>query len=96
MHLTTMDDSALRPARRISGPRSTPTAVDLLRSARQRVLTMYGPCAAASPTVLASMARRTTELMDLPAGPKTDLLAELESLLHPGALACDDEITASA
>jgi 3-deoxy-D-arabino-heptulosonate 7-phosphate (DAHP) synthase len=64
------------------------SASDLLRAARRRVLVIYGPCAAASPTVVVAMARRDIESSNLPVAPRARLLAELAALAGgPGEIA---------
>ena len=68
-----------------SESRRIPTAIELLRTARQDSARDYGPCAAALPTVVAGRAQRDVELSDLPLASKTALLSELAALVGPNA-----------
>jgi hypothetical protein len=56
------------------------TAEELLRDARRAILDLYGPCCAASLTLVRAWATRLAETRPMPLANRRALLAELQDL----------------
>ncbi len=59
-------------------------AVTLLRSARERVAHLYGPCASSSPAVVGAVASREAERADWSDDLRASVLAAIDSLTAGG------------
>ncbi|MDZ4753930.1 MAG: hypothetical protein SGJ11_05470 [Phycisphaerae bacterium] len=75
------------PRLRLSESQLTPaeTAIEVLREVRCKALAMYGPCMAASLTVIHVMARREVETAPWSWSEKARVLAELSRLMGSAA-----------
>jgi hypothetical protein len=90
IHLDPRPDSGLFPPLRLAGVRDASpraetiasiTAEELLRDARRAILDLYGPCCAASLTLVRAWATRLAETRPMPLANRRALLAELQDLL---------------
>ncbi|MBL9119651.1 MAG: hypothetical protein JNL80_07045 [Phycisphaerae bacterium] len=78
-----------KPALRAKSGASCPTVSDLLREARRSVLVTYGPCCAASESMVVAWARRLAETVPMTLEERLGLLSELATLFEgpPGGVA---------
>jgi hypothetical protein len=93
IHLDPLPDAGQFPPLRLAGVRDASpraetiasitaaiTAEELLRDARRAILDLYGPCCAASLTLVRAWATRLAETRPMPLANRRALLAELQDL----------------
>ncbi len=72
---------AARSATGSAAPADAITAETVLREARRAILDLYGPCCAASISLVRAWATRLAETRPMPLNTRRALLAELHELL---------------